>query len=230
MTKRGMSKFVSLLPLREKVAGEAGRMRGRIRLSDLTAARCGDLSTTPHPSRSRATPSPARGEGRRVLALFGLCGALTVGGCAGFQPLYGDPGVVKGLAAIQVQAPTGRTGYLIRQHLDDAFAKDHGAAPAYAMDLSLAEARYPRGVRIDNVATRYEYVLTATYALRSMPSRALAKQGQVRVELTYDSADQPYASIAAQQDAQDRAAEEAARRIELELAVWLANGAKVAAR
>jgi LPS-assembly lipoprotein len=52
----------------------------------------------------------------------------------------------------------------------------------------------------------------------------------VRVELTYDSADQPYASISAQQDAQDRAAEEAARRIELELAVWLANGAKVASR
>ena len=59
---------------------------------------------------------------------------------------------------------------------------------------------------------------------------ALAKRGSVRVELTYDSADQPYASISAQQDAQDRAADEAARRIELELAVWLANGAKVAQR
>ena len=45
---------------------------------------------------------------------------------------------------------------------------------------------------------------------------------------SYDSADQPYASISAQQDAQDRAADEASRRIELELAVWLANGAKVA--
>ena len=167
---------------------------------------------------------------RQLLILAAATAALTLGGCAGFQPLYGQPGVVKNLAAIQVQAPSGRTGYLIRQHLDDAFAKDHAAAPAYSMDLSLAEARYPRGVRIDNVATRYEYVLTASYALKSLPSGALAKQGQVRVELTYDSADQPYASISAQQDAQDRAAEEAARRIELELAVWLANGAKVAAR
>ena len=167
---------------------------------------------------------------RQLLILAAATAALALGGCAGFQPLYGQPGVVKNLAAIQVQAPSGRTGYLIRQHLDDAFAKDHAAAPAYSMDLSLAEARYPRGVRIDNVATRYEYVLTASYALKSLPSGALAKQGQVRVELTYDSADQPYASISAQQDAQDRAAEEAARRIELELAVWLANGAKVAAR
>jgi LPS-assembly lipoprotein len=94
------------------------------------------------------------------------------------------------------------------------------------MNLALAEARYPRGNRIDNVATRYEYVLTATYQLASLPSGALAKRGVVRVELTYDSADQPYASIAAQQDAQQRAAVEAARRIQLELAAWLATGAK----
>jgi LPS-assembly lipoprotein len=166
----------------------------------------------------------------RFLALTLVAATLGLGGCAGFQPLYAQPAVVKNLAAIQVQAPSGRTGYLMRQHLDDAFAKNHSAPAAYTMDLSLGEARYPRGVRIDNVATRYEYVLTASYALRDINSRALAKQGQVRVELTYDSADQPYASIAAQQDAQDRAAEEAARRIELELAVWLANGAKVAAK
>jgi LPS-assembly lipoprotein len=158
----------------------------------------------------------------RLLTLALATSALALSGCAGFQPLYGE-GVAKNLAAIQVAAPQGRAGYLIRQHLDDAFAKDHSATPAYAMDLSLGEARYPRGVRIDNVATRYEYVLTAAYTLKSLPSNAVAKQGQVRVELTYDSADQPHASIAAQQDAQDRAAAEAARRIELELAVWLAN-------
>jgi LPS-assembly lipoprotein len=163
----------------------------------------------------------------RFLALA-LVSTLALGGCAGFEPLYAQQNVVRNLAAIQVNAPGGRTGYLMRQHLDDAFAKDHAAAPTYTMDLSIGEARYPRGVRIDNVATRYEYVLTASYALREVKTSALAKQGQVRVELTYDSADQPYASIAAQQDAQDRAADEAARRIELELAVWLANGAKVA--
>ena len=160
-----------------------------------------------------------------------LAGSLALlGGCAGFEPLYAQPSVVKGLTTIAVAAPQGRSGYLMRQHLDDAFAKDHGAPPSYTMELSLGEARYPRGVRIDNVATRYEYVLTAAYTLKSAPSGTVAKVGSVRVELTYDSADQPYASISAQQDAQDRAAEEAARRIQLELAVWLAKGGKVAAR
>jgi LPS-assembly lipoprotein len=165
-----------------------------------------------------------------LLALALSAAALSTGlaGCAGFTPLYGDTGVVRGLASIDVEAPDGRTGFLIRQHLDDAFAqgRDRAGPSAYTMQLALGEARYPRGVRIDNVATRYEYVLTADYVLRAQPSGAVAKRGRVRVELTYDSADQPYASISAQQDAQDRAAEEAARRIELELAVWLANGAK----
>ena len=90
------------------------------------------------------------------------------------------------------------------------------------MDLALSEVRYPRGIRIDNVATRYEYVLTADYTLRALPSLEPVKNGRTRVTLTYDSADQPYASIAAQQDAQDRAAQEAARRIQVELAAWLA--------
>jgi LPS-assembly lipoprotein len=162
----------------------------------------------------------------RALAFAVLAAASTALSGCGFTPLYAQQGVVSGLAAIDVVAPEGRTGFLIRESLDDAFAKNRGAPAAYRMNLSLAEARYPRGIRIDNVATRYEYVLTANYQLSSLPSGAVAKRGAVRVELTYDSADQPYASIAAQQDAQQRAAVEAARRIQLELAAWLATGAK----
>jgi LPS-assembly lipoprotein len=158
-------------------------------------------------------------------SLLLIAASAALGGC-GFAPLYGQPGVSSNLAAIDVQAPAGRTGFLMREHLDDAFARNRSARPAYHMQLALAEQRYPRGVRVDNVATRYEYVLVATYALTAVPSGALAKRGTVRVELTYDSADQPYASVAAQQDAQDRAAGEAARRIQLELAAWLAEGAK----
>lgn len=160
----------------------------------------------------------------RALAALLLIAATGLAGC-GFAPLYAQPGVVSNLAAIDVQAPQGRTGFLIREHLDDVFAKNRALQPAYHMQLELAEQRLPRGVRVDNVATRYEYVLVATYALTAVPSGSVAKRGTVRVELTYDSADQPYASVAAQQDAQDRAAEEAARRIQLELAAWLANGA-----
>ena len=163
----------------------------------------------------------------RVRTLFvaaALAGVgLSLGGC-GFTPLYGAPGVVPKLAAVEIVQPQGRTGYLLSQHLEDAFVRDHSVKPVYAIRMSLAEARYPRGIRTDNVATRYEYVLTADYTLSNLPAGDIAKKGRVRVEVTYDSADQPYASIVAQQDAQDRAAEEAARRIQLELAAWMATG------
>jgi LPS-assembly lipoprotein len=154
-----------------------------------------------------------------TLALLAAA-SLGLAAC-GFTPLYGTPGVTTSLSAIQVMAPEGRTGELIREHMDDALGHRSGQAATYRMDLSLGERRYPRGVRVDNVATRYEYVLVASYALTELKTGALAHKGQVRVEVTYDSADQPYASVAAQQDAQDRAASEAARRIELELAAWL---------
>lgn len=160
----------------------------------------------------------------RAFAFAVLAAASVVLSGCGFTPLYAQQGVVSNLAAIDVIAPEGRTGFLMRQSLDDAFARNRSGPASYRMNIQLAEARYPRGIRIDNVATRYEYVLTANYQLASLPSGALAKKGTVRVELTYDSADQPYASISAQQDAQERAAEEAARRIQLELAAWLATG------
>jgi LPS-assembly lipoprotein len=165
---------------------------------------------------------------RRLLARAAVGAALALsaialGGC-GFTPLYGAPGVASKLGSIDVEAPQGRAGFLIRQHLDDAFAKNRGAPAAYSMRLALSEARVPRGIRTDNVATRYEYILTADYTLANLPAGDVAKRGRVQVQLTYDSADQPYASIVAQQDAEDRATAEAARRIQLELAAWLATG------
>ena len=162
---------------------------------------------------------------RVVLSAALAAAALGLSAC-GFTPLYATPGVSSQLTAVQVTTPPGRTGQLIREHLDDALARDKGTEPRYRMELVLSETRYPRGVRVDNVATRYEYVLTANYILTALPSGAPVKQGTTRVEVTYDSADQPYASISAQQDAQDRAAAEAARKIQLELAAWLATQGK----
>lgn len=160
---------------------------------------------------------------RRAFALAALLAAAAVLSGCGFRPLYAQPSLVANLSGVEVVAPQGRTGYLMREHLDDALARRQGAAPAYRMELQVTEERYPRGIRIDNVATRFEYVLTAAYTLRALPSGSPVKTGRTRVTLTYASADQPYASVMGQQDAQDRAAEEAARRIHLELAAWMAS-------
>ena len=146
---------------------------------------------------------------------------MLLAGC-GFTPLYGAPGLAADLSAIQVVAPEGRSGFLLRQSLDDAFGRNGALAPAYRLTMTYNETKIPRGVRVDNVANRYELVLQVAYVLTTAGG-APARAGRVTSSVTYDSADQPYASIAAEQDGQERAAAEAARQIQLELATWLAS-------
>lgn len=149
--------------------------------------------------------------------------ALLLSGC-GFTPLYAQRGVTPALAAIEVEAPQTRTGYLLREELDDAFARDPGQAPAYRLTLEIDEDRRARGLRVDDVATRYEVLLRADYVLTGVGAGlAPLTQGRAEVTVTYDSADQPYAGVAAQTDAQERAAAQAAQRIRLDLARWFAT-------
>jgi LPS-assembly lipoprotein len=160
---------------------------------------------------------------RKSLSLIAVLCLTALAGC-GFTPLYAVPGVSPGLAAVDVTAPQGRSGFLLREAIDDALGHNPSAPPAYRMKLSYTETKIPRGVRVDNVANRYELVLDVAYTLTTV-SGAPARQGQVRASVTYDSADQPYASIAAEKDGQERAAGEAARQIQQDLALWLVKQA-----
>lgn len=151
--------------------------------------------------------------------------ALALSSC-GFTPLYGPQSVTKGLSTIEVVAADGRAGYLLREKLDDAFARNVNLLPSHRLVYTIEERRYARGVRVDNVANRYELNLTAKWRLLDAKTGQEVRSGATSAAVTYDSADQPYASIAAQQDSQERAATELARRIQLELATWLAGKAK----
>jgi LPS-assembly lipoprotein len=163
---------------------------------------------------------------KAVPAAFVAVLALGLTGC-GFTPLYGPQTVTQNLSAIEVVAPPGRAGYLLREKLDDAFARDVNVLPSHRLIYAVGEQRYARGVRVDNVANRYELKLTASWQLMDSKTGKQVKAGVTSAAVTYDSADQPYASIAAQQDSQERAATELARRIQLELATWLAGGGKI---
>ncbi|MBI1404937.1 MAG: hypothetical protein GC145_02275 [Caulobacter sp.] len=160
----------------------------------------------------------------RPAGLFAILGALLLaaplGGC-GFTPLYAAPGVSPGLSAIETIAPEGRTGALLRESLDDALAHDAAAPPQWRLELALKEQRIPRGRRPDGVASRYEYVVNADWKLVSRATGETAAQGSSRAEVTFDRADQPYAAIAAQQDAEQKVADELARKIQMDLAVWM---------
>ena len=155
----------------------------------------------------------------RSAAALSMAGLLAA---CGFTPLYGKAGVSPALSSIEVRAPETRTGYLLREELDDAFARDKERAAAYLLTLAINEDRYPRGLRVDDVATRYEVALRVEYILTDRRTRRQLKTGSVQANVTYDSPDQPYSGVAAFADGQERAATQAAERIRLDLARWFA--------
>jgi LPS-assembly lipoprotein len=158
------------------------------------------------------------------LTLVALTIAPGLAGC-GFTPMYATPGVSSGLAAIQVSAPHGRVGYLLREDLDDALGHDKSAAPAYRLDLTLVQTHGPRGLTIADVAEYYDLGLTVQYKLTSLATGKVAFSGQVTSQVSYDDSGQAYADIAAGQDAQNRIASDAARRIQIQLASWMTRQA-----
>ena len=158
----------------------------------------------------------------RFLALALLLTTPTLSAC-GFTPLYASPGVSPGLSAIETVVPKGRTGYLLGQALDDVLARNAARPAVWRLTMDLKETRTPRGRRADATASRYELVLVADWKLVNVATGGVALEGETSAEATFDRADQPYAGIVANEDAQSRAASELARKIQLQLAVWIAS-------
>jgi len=157
-----------------------------------------------------------------IAALGALSGSLA--GC-GFTPLYGAPGVTEGLSRIAVSAPAGRVGYLLRENLDDALGRDKAAPVVYRLEMTLAETRGPRGLTRTDVADYYDVGLTVHYNLVAVGTGKVVSTGSVASQVSYDDSGQAYADIAAAQDADARIAADAARRIEIKLAAWMARQA-----
>jgi LPS-assembly lipoprotein len=156
-----------------------------------------------------------------VCASILAAGALA--GC-GFTPLYAVNGVSPDLASIDVQVPHGRTAFLLGEALDDAFARDRDHPARYRLDVVLTERDYARGLNLANTAKFFEDAFTVHYKLVQIGGDGhVLKESVQQVEVSYPAADQPYAGVAAQEDAQKRAAGQAAERIRIDLAGYFAS-------
>ena len=157
-----------------------------------------------------------------ALVLTAAAGLSACGGL-GFQPLYATPGLTPSLESIAVSTPQNRAGFMLREKIDDAFARKLDQPARYRLNLTLVEKRNPRGLRVNNVASDVEEDLNVSYDLIENATGKKLTSGFVPVSVFYVSADAPYAGIAAQQDAQARAADEVAVRIRLNLSRFFAS-------
>src|SRR5579871_4242188 len=114
---------------------------------------------------------------RRALGLAALAAlAVPLGGC-GFTPLYAQPEATSGLTHIQVVAPQGRVGYLLREDLDDALGHAKGDAPQYRLEMALEQGREAHGLTANATAQRYELDLTVIYTLIDISTGKVATTG-----------------------------------------------------
>jgi LPS-assembly lipoprotein len=153
--------------------------------------------------------------GLRGLWLGAAAALMLVVSACGFTPLYGEAATV-GLSRVAVETPDTRLGYRLRERLEDALLYDRALAPEWRLDVTLEPSRRPLGRRIDDTAARYEMTLLGQWTLTPL-SGGEALAGRETVTVTYAVSDQPYAAIAAQDDAEERAAEALAQRIRLAL-------------
>jgi LPS-assembly lipoprotein len=153
--------------------------------------------------------------------VFLLCEfALTA---CGFHPLYGRGGASPAImASIYVDPIPERTGYELRNSLMDLLDSGGAGSKRYRLNVRLADQRKGIALQNDATITRYNYLLDADYELTDSTGKIVTR-GHQSTLTAYNVVASPYATLAARQDAQKRAAQDLAQRIQLDLGVWFAR-------
>ncbi len=161
----------------------------------------------------------------RMIAVTAALAGLGLAAC-GFTPLYATKGLAAGMASIEVKVPHGRLAYLLSESLDDDLARDRDKPAVYRLDVTVSSRIFSRGLNLDETAAYYEDHVTVGYSLVEIATGRVLKTGAQPVEVTYAATDIPYAGIAAQEDAQQRAADAAADRIRTDLGIYFTTQAR----
>lgn len=161
----------------------------------------------------------------RAIIFATLTSALAA---CGFHPLYGTLGggapMAAALHSIYVETIPDRVGYQLRNDLIDQFnSQSSPAGAAYRLQIELKSDEKGLALQENTSITRYSYRLTAHYQLLAAGSTTVLKKGDVHSLASYNVVQSPYATVAADKDAQDRAVADIAERLRTELAVYFLN-------
>jgi len=178
------------------------------------------------PSTASRSPAPVNGRGK--LSALAACGVTLLLAACGFHPLYGNTGLNAGvgqtLANVYVEPIPERVGYELRNELLDLFnATGESNKAAYRLKLSVNEMEEAVVLQTNTAITRYNYTLSAHYELIPHDGTTAVKKGEVTALSAYNVAAAPflYATVTAERDAKNRAANEIAERIRTQIAVYL---------
>jgi LPS-assembly lipoprotein len=159
----------------------------------------------------------------RALALAMM---LAVGAC-GLQPMYagGSSGqIADSLSTIQVAPIPERAGWLVRNALVDRLGGESGN-PAFRLEVDLDDNLIAFGIRGDSTTTRERRILRARYRLVEIGTGEIVLDATAGSDAGIDVVSSEYATVAAEQTAQERLATMIADQMVSRIAVYVRNRA-----
>jgi LPS-assembly lipoprotein len=160
-----------------------------------------------------------------------LAASVLMTAACGFRPIYARPGA--DFAPLEnitvVSRGQERADYIFEQVMSDKLGA-YKPSGEYRLETVIQEARLGFGIRVDDVATRYESTVTAHFRLVRVADGEILLQGSRAGVASYDVSEDPYSELAAEQKSIERAVELAAEKVRLDLTLYFANLADEPAR
>lgn len=168
----------------------------------------------------------------RPVRMAVLVTAMCAAGC-GFRPLYqgrGEGSVRAMTGSIEVQPILDRSGQLLRNHLLDRLNPAGVPASArYSLAVEIRETIRELAIRKDEVATRANMTLIASYRLTRLADRRQVDKATVQSTVSYNILQNDFATISARDNARERGLRDLSEIIEIRLALFM-NRERAAAR
>lgn len=149
---------------------------------------------------------------------------LALAGC-GLTPMYGggaSGSVARSLASIQVAPIPERAGWLVRNALVDRLGGEVTDG-AYRLDVELDDDLTSFGIRGDATVTRERRTLRARYRLVDLRTGEVVLDATAGSDAGIDVVSSEYATVAAEQTAQERLAAVVADQMVSRLALYMRN-------
>lgn len=157
----------------------------------------------------------------RIVALA-LCIALAA---CGLRPMYagGESGAVAGgLRNVQVAPIPDRAGWLVRNALVGRLGGESGE-PEYRLEVELDDDLTAFGIRGDAAVTRERRTLRARYRLVDLKTGEVVLDATAGSDAGIDIVSSEYATVAAEQTAQERLAGVVADQMVARLALFMSR-------
>ena len=156
----------------------------------------------------------------RLALLLAASAALTA--CQ-LRPLYagGSSGpVAEALRHVEVAPIPGRAGWLVYNKLKERLGDSGVGPPAYRLDVELDDEIVGLAIRGDRAATRERRILRARYRLVQLTDGQVLLDATAGSDAGIDVVSSEYATVAAEQTAEERLAEIVAGDIVDRLALY----------